>query len=271
MVKTNDPIGFKSLGAHDLHTAMQRNDLYLMYQAKYILKTRQICGFEALLRWKHPQLDNISPLQFIPLAEQTNMIDSLTFWVLKKTCRFARKMMATGIPVPVTVNISGRSISDPSFAERILCILADEGVPPQWIGLELTETAGIDSLCQAKEQLTVLHNAGLSLHLDDFGTGYSNLRYLYEFPFDVLKIDKCFIDDLHVNIKKQKLLLGVLQLAEILDIPCVMEGIELESDLSVLVSMPCTMGQGFLFSRPQLESGALALLPVPHFNPISVA
>ncbi len=242
----------------DLERAVERHELRLRYQPVYALRSGELSGFEALIRWRHPTRGEIQPLDFIPLAEETGLIVAIGNWVLDQACRQAVAWTETsGRPIHISVNISPRQLREPSMAEWTRLALAQTGLDPDQLILELTESG----LMQDDEsQLRELKTLGVHVALDDFGTGYSSLSYLARFPIDILKIDQSFVAQLGLNTEVPPLVRSVVQLGSSLNLFTVAEGVETDGQLALLRDMGVTYGQGFLLGRPMDAIAASRLL-----------
>jgi EAL domain-containing protein (putative c-di-GMP-specific phosphodiesterase class I) len=205
---------------------------------------------EALVRWQHPTRGLLGPHEFIPLAEDSDLIGPLTNWVLNAALRQHRKWKRTGRLLPVAVNIATRSLLDPGFPDRVAAMLAEHAVAPGQLTLEITESALITDATRANEILGLLRNLGVRLALDDFGTGYSSMAYLQTMPLDELKIDRRFISVIQSSRSDEAIVRAILQLAHALDLEVVAEGVEDANTWDILHEMGCDMAQGFLWSRP---------------------
>ncbi len=251
---------------HDLRNAAERGELTLHYQPILRIHDRQLTGFEALVRWQHPERGIVSPSTFIPIAEETGLIASIGEWVLRAACQqlaqWQSRYGAAGAIV-MNVNLSGRQLSDTSLADLVRSVLASARVRPRQLKLEVTETAIIEEPEAASATLHQLKALGVRLALDDFGTGYSSLRHLHHYPFDTLKVDKRFIDDLGSagHDKDLALVRTILKLAESLKMDVVAEGIETPEQLRVLEAMDCGYGQGYLYAKPMPAHEAAKLFP----------
>lgn len=238
---------------NDLRLAIGTDQLFVVYQPIVGLEDGRTIGVEALVRWKHPTRGLISPVDFIPIAEESRLILSLGAWVLKHACmEFVRWRRAAPDTSPkyVSVNLSPIQFVDPTLHDMIERVLEETEIPPRELQLEITESELMQDPRAAREIMRKLKARGMRLAMDDFGTGYSSLSCLHEFPFDVLKIDRAFVKNLHQNRDYVALLHSVVSLAENLGMSCIAEGIEDEEQLAVLQAMGCSSGQGFLFSRP---------------------
>jgi EAL domain-containing protein (putative c-di-GMP-specific phosphodiesterase class I) len=192
----------------------------------------------------------ISPGEFIPLAEETGLIIPLDEWVLDAACKQAALWYEAGLHLPVAVNLSGRQFNQPDLSLKIIKTLERVGLEPSLLELELTESAVVQNPIQAIATLKKLKAIGITLSLDDFGTGYSSLGYLQQFPFDILKIDRCFVRDLTPDSKGAALISAILKMAESLNLKAIAEGVETEAELDILRLNKCNLIQGYWFSPP---------------------
>ncbi|SIR10507.1 PAS domain S-box-containing protein/diguanylate cyclase (GGDEF) domain-containing protein [Rhizobium sp. RU20A] len=234
----------------ELRRAIERKELSMAYQPIVRLADAEIAGFEALMRWDHPKRGNISPSEFIPIAENSELINQLGLFALEQaTSDLAEWQLATGaLPIFVSVNLSSAQLLSNELCEDLRAIIAKNRCDPARIKMELTESVVMENPEQARLVLTKLKDAGLTLALDDFGTGYSSLSYLTRFPFDTIKIDKALVKD--PSDKRAVLLRNVVSMARELDMQVVAEGIETEEDAQQLAQMGCDYGQSFLFGPP---------------------
>jgi diguanylate cyclase len=234
-----------------LRYAVERQELQLYYQPIVGLKNGRIVGAEALVRWHHPQQGMISPVKFIPLAEQTGLIAPIGEWVLQTACHQAKSWQAEGLPpVRVAVNLSFRQFNQVDLSERLVRILDESGLDPSYLELELTESILVQNVELTIAKLNELKAMGVKISLDDFGTGYSSLSYLQQFPFDLLKIDRCFVQDINTNATNAALTNAIIQMAHSLNLKVIAEGVETREELAVLYENNCDNIQGYLFSRP---------------------
>jgi len=231
----------------DFKRAVEREEFVLHYQPIVELETGSISGLEALLRWEHPARGLVPPLAFVPLAEETGAIVSIGRWVLREACRRATTWEA---PLIVSVNLSARQLQQPDLVDEIAQMLADTALDPSRLMLELTETALMQDSQAAVRKLSSLKQLGIRLALDDFGTGYSSLGYLQQFPLDVLKIAKPFVDGLGSGSGEPALAQAIIELGRTFQLNVVAEGIERVEQLVQLRTLGCDGGQGFLFSKP---------------------
>jgi diguanylate cyclase (GGDEF)-like protein len=236
----------------DLRRAVVRHEFELRYQPIVHLRTAEITGLEALVRWQHPQRGIIPPLEFIPLAEQTGLIVPIGEWVLREACQqTARWNERRGEhPLSVSVNLSAVQLDQGDLPELVESALDDSGLPPSCLVIELTESLVVDHRPGTLEQLERLKALGVRLAIDDFGTGYSSLAYLRRFPVDIIKIDKSFVDDVGDDLTAAALTLGIIQLGQALQLSTVAEGIEDIGQLNELTDGNCELGQGYYFAEP---------------------
>jgi diguanylate cyclase (GGDEF)-like protein len=234
-----------------LRHAMARGELALHYQPKMNLRTQCIVGVEALMRWQHPELGMISPLQFIPIAEENGLIDAMGKWALEQACTDARAWQERGLPaVQMSVNLSPRQLGSLTLLDDIGRILKDTGLDPSLLELEITESAMMKNPEHAALLFQQIRDMGIGLAIDDFGTGYSSLSYLRRFPLTVVKIDRSFINDLSHNADAQALTDGIITLAHGLRMKVVAEGVETEAQLAHLRIRGCDEIQGYWLCKP---------------------
>src|SRR3569833_3951613 len=209
---------------NSLRKAISRDEFHLVYQPQSDLDTGEVMAVEALVRWRHPDLGVVQPAQFIPLAEETGIILSIGEWVLNEACRQTAEWVAGGSPLRVSVNISARQFAQPGLAELVSSTLARHSLDPQWLDLELTESAIMKNPETSVDLLHELRRLGVRLSLDDFGTGYSSLSYLRQFPIDTLKIDRAFVAGLVEDPVDAALVRAMVDLARALKLEIVCEG-----------------------------------------------
>jgi diguanylate cyclase (GGDEF)-like protein/PAS domain S-box-containing protein len=246
----------------DLERAINSEQLTVHYQPVVDLASGRILGVEALARWEHPVRGHISPVEFIPLAEQTGLIERLGRWVLRQACADTalwRSTIAGQEDLTVSVNLSPRQLSNSQFPEEVRRVLWASGLAANGLILEITESTLAEPGVDTVQSLQELKEIGLSLALDDFGTGYSSLAQLVQYPLDVVKVDKSFVDIIDGQPANSALTQAVLSVAEALSLSVTVEGIETEQQLEVLVAMGARRGQGYLMARP-LPAGAVRLL-----------
>lgn len=247
----------------ELRQAVERQEFYVHYQPIIALTSGAIVGFEALVRWCHPDRGLISPAEFIPLAEATGQILTIGSWVLQEACRCTRawqRQYAVHPPLFVSVNLSPRQFEQAALVEQIGDVLRDTGLPPQSLKLEITENMLMDNITSVVHQLEQLRAMGIQVSLDDFGTGYSSLSYLHRFPIDNLKIDRSFVNRLDTDSKDVEITKAIVTLARNLHMQVIAEGIETPQQLHHLKMTGCEYGQGYLISKPVDAAAAAALL-----------
>jgi diguanylate cyclase (GGDEF)-like protein/PAS domain S-box-containing protein len=237
----------------DLRKAVENNDFILLYQPIVSLETNEIRGIEALIRWQHPTRGIISPLDFIPLAETTGLIIPIGKWVLENACQQLAKLSENDGDFSVTVNVSGKQLQDPKFVDEAIEIIEKSGVNPHHIVLEITETQMIHNTQVTHARLCKLKAFGIRLALDDFGTGYSSLNCLHQFPIDVLKIDKSFIDGISDGTETSAVAKTIIALSDALKLTTIAEGIENQEQIETLKSFGCQYGQGYFYAKPLSE------------------
>ena len=233
-----------------LPRALERDELFLVYQPKLDLRTGRITGVEALMRWRHASLGLISPAQFIPIAEDMGLIGGFGHWALQVACRDAKRWEDRGYPVQVSVNLSARQLDRPRIAEEIAEVVADARLDPGQLEIEITESGVMRNPAQATARLRELRDQGVSLAIDDFGTGYSSLSYLRTFPLSTLKIDRSFVKDLPADEDAAALTAGIIGLAHRLRMKVVAEGVETLEQLGYLRANGCDEIQGYYLSKP---------------------
>jgi diguanylate cyclase (GGDEF)-like protein/PAS domain S-box-containing protein len=234
-----------------LRHALEDGQFRVLYQPKIDVRTGLIFGVEALIRWQHPEHGMISPLRFIPLAEETGMIVSIGAWVLETACKQSMAWQAAGLaPITISVNVSARQFEENQLIERVALAMQESGLAPEHLELEVTESLIMRDLQQSIDKMRQLNAMGVSLSIDDFGTGYSSLSALKSFPISRLKIDKSFVSDLADNPDDQAIALAVISLAHKLDLRVIAEGVETEDQLRFLRENECDEMQGYLFSPP---------------------
>lgn len=236
---------------NELRRAIDNDELILHYQPQVKIPSQQICGVEALVRWKHPERGMISPAEFIPLAEQCGLITRLGEWVLRTACHQLHTWNTLGFThIRMSINVSALQFYEPNFLRILTSALSESAVDPQCIELELTESVlmqDIDGVLAILEKIRAL---GVSLAIDDFGTGFSSLNYLRLFPINRLKIDQSFIRDIENTPANESITRAIIALAGSLSLDIVAEGIEKNSEKNILENLGCTEGQGYFFAKP---------------------
>jgi EAL domain-containing protein (putative c-di-GMP-specific phosphodiesterase class I) len=229
---------------------MRENQLLLLYQPIFRLPGRGVAGVEALVRWRHPELGVISPETFIPLAEESGMIVPLGRWVLHEACGQAAQRAREGAAIGISVNVSAYQLGRTGLAEDVRDALADSGLDPSLLTLEITETTLMRDVPEARERLQEVRALGVRIAIDDFGTGYASLSNLHNMPVDIVKIDRSFVAALNDEGQGRELLEAILGVGQALSLTVVAEGIENHVQLATLEEFGCQMAQGFLLGRP---------------------
>lgn len=237
----------------DLRVALEKEQLCVFYQPIISLETMKLFGFEALVRWNHPQRGLVPPNEFIPVSEETGLVVPLTLWILRKSCEqlveWQMKNEANRDLV-VSVNLSGKHFAQADLVEQIETIMIETGISPACLKLELTESAVMDNAERVISMMGRIRDLGVKLSIDDFGTGYSSLSYLHRFPIDTLKVDRSFVSTMEDGSENGEIVRTVIALAKTLRLDVVAEGIETIHQLHQLRILGCEYGQGYLFSRP---------------------
>lgn len=267
---TPDSEGYDSVAEMEIQTpslpfnsVKKPSAFTLHYQPIVCLKTGRIEGFEALLRWEHPELGFVPPGEFISIAEETGLIVPLGQWVLREACqqlRIWQERFPQSLPLTVAVNLSGRQFSRVDLIAQVDRILAETGIEGSMLKLEITESAIIDNPELATEMLLQLKERKINLCMDDFGTGYSSLSYLHRFPLDTLKIDRSFVNRIGVEGENSEIVMTIVSLAHDLGMEVIAEGVETSAQLEKLQQLGCAMAQGYLFSPPVDSEKASQLL-----------
>jgi EAL domain-containing protein (putative c-di-GMP-specific phosphodiesterase class I) len=243
----------------ELRRALDLGELSNVYQPIVDPADGRIAGFEALVRWNHPEKGTVPPADFIAIAEQNGLIVPLGHGVLHEACVEAARWpnRADGTPLRISVNLSPRQLSDPGLVDSVSAVLAVTGLEPDRLSLEITESAFTDDPARALDVLKRLKELGVQLELDDFGTGYSSLTYVRMFPIDALKIDRSFVQGVCQSAEDAAIVEAVISMGRALGVNVVAEGVESEDQSQALQTLGCTLAQGFLFSRP-VPASALA-------------
>ncbi|CAH1218005.1 hypothetical protein PAECIP111892_04525 [Paenibacillus auburnensis] len=239
---------------NDLRRALERDEFYLVYQPQVRLETEEIVGMEALLRWNHPKRGMVSPVEFIPIAEESGLIVPIGEWVLRTACRQNKEWQAAGYrPICVSINLSMRQFLQPNLAGKIDAILQEIGLDPCYVDLEITESMTLDKET-AFDQLNRLKRLGVFISIDDFGTGYSSLHYLKNMPIDRLKIDRSFVSEVMEDSNNAAIVSTITSMAHHLKLKVTAEGVENKDQLNFLRQQHCHEAQGYLFSKPVIAA-----------------
>ncbi|MDN4502146.1 GGDEF domain-containing phosphodiesterase [Alteromonadaceae bacterium BrNp21-10] len=235
----------------ELNSALQHSqELEIFYQPKQALKNNEIKGVEALIRWRHPEKGLISPGEFIPVAEQSDLICDITDFVVDQVCKDLPRFRASGYQDKISINISARDFIRPQFVTQVSHILAKNNIEPKDIELEITEGAFISDFHHCCLVLNALRDLGFEISIDDFGTGYSSLSYLRKLPIDVLKVDMSFVKDIEKSDVVRKIFIALIMIADALNLKVVAEGVDNPEQKSVLTEIGCDLIQGYLLSKP---------------------
>ena len=233
-----------------LRLALKRNEMYLVYQPKIELPSRQVVGAEALLRWRHPKLGLIPPSRFIPVAEESGMVGEIGEWVLRTACQQIRQWQTQGLTPQIAVNVSARQFQQYDVAELVSAVVGESQISPESLELELTESAVMQDAEASIVTVEKLKKLGVGVAIDDFGTGYSSLSYLKRLPVDVLKVDQSFVRDISNDQNDAAIVRAVISLARSLGMEVTAEGVETEAQLAFLNAYGCRHAQGYLFGKP---------------------
>jgi diguanylate cyclase (GGDEF)-like protein len=235
----------------DLRRALDTDDqLVVYYQPKVSLQLGELCGVEALVRWQHPVRGMVQPLDFIPIAETTGLINRLTLYVLRLSVAQARGWLDSGFPIPVAVNLSPRCLLDTDLVRNVIDLLREHDLPAHLLRLEVTESAVMANPTLAMATLTELHDLGIRLSIDDYGTGYSSMAYLKRLPVDELKVDRTFVLNMDTDHNDAALVRGAIDLGHNLGLTVVAEGVEGSRHVAALQDLGCDIAQGYHYARP---------------------
>ncbi|HEX8707978.1 MAG TPA: EAL domain-containing protein [Pyrinomonadaceae bacterium] len=257
----------------DLRRAIEREEFVLHYQPIVALDSGLISGFEALIRWQHPERGFVSPGDFIPIAEETGLIVPMGQWVLEQACRqihYWQENYPQYPPLQISVNLSGKQFINCNLIQQIKSVLEETHVAPQSLKLEITESMVMEDFDAAIEMLQQMRNLGIELSIDDFGTGYSSLSYLHRFPISTLKIDRSFVSRMTEHGENAEIVRTIVMLARSLKMDVVAEGVETQEQLSQLAILECEYGQGYYFAKPLSAENATRLLAEHHTYPITL-
>jgi diguanylate cyclase (GGDEF)-like protein/PAS domain S-box-containing protein len=247
----------------ELRKAIEAGQLVLFYQPQILLGEQRITGYEALVRWQHPERGLVSPVDFIPVAEETDLIVSLGRWVLQQACQQMAAWQRRFVNVPrvtISVNVSFKQLLGTGLIEDVERILSETGLSPEFLKLEMTESTLMANTSETSDKLRRLRNLGVGLEIDDFGTGYSSLSYLKRLPFDTVKIDRSFVKDLGIARESTEIVKTIVELARTMSMAVVAEGVETRQQCEELARLGCSHVQGYYFSRPLPADATEALM-----------
>jgi diguanylate cyclase (GGDEF)-like protein/PAS domain S-box-containing protein len=234
-----------------IHKALDNDEFHLMYQPQINLKTGEIVGVEALLRWDHPEHGMITPAEFIPFAEETGMIVEIGHWVLRNACAELRRWRDAGLPeIRMSINMSARQLAEKAIVKHVSNILKDYGIPGHCLEIEITENTIMSDMDSVIQKLKALSKKGVFIAIDDFGTGYSSLSYLHKLPIHTLKIDRAFIKEVNMKHSGNSIINTIVAMARGLNLNVIAEGVESQQQLEYLQEIECCEAQGFLFGKP---------------------
>jgi len=252
-----------------IHRALDKNEFSMVYQPQVNLRTGEIVGVEALLRWEHPEHGAISPSEFIPFAEESGLIIDIGYWVIKTACAELNRWRTAGLPeIRMSINISARQLMEEDIVKNIIQIMKDYDVPGSCIELEITENAIMDDMDSVIRKLQELSSHDITIAIDDFGTGYSSLSYLHKLPIHTLKIDRTFLKESRINKGDNTIINTIVAMAKGLNLNVIAEGVESQAQLEYLRGIDCSEAQGFLFGKP-LPSEVISqlLIQEPYATP----
>lgn len=265
-LNTQKEIALKELRmAQEISEAVTKDEMSPYFQPILSLADKKLVGFEALIRWKHPQKGLIPPIEFVSVAERTNTVWQLDMMMLRQCCRKIKDLQTAGGLIGrklyVSVNLSGVHFDSEEIVAQVMDTIRESGVDPAHIVLEITESALMGNPAMAEKALRALKSSGVTIALDDFGTGYSSLSYLHHFSIDILKIDRSFVNDIHNKSSKSlDVVRAIVSLAKTFNLRIIAEGIEQEEDMRALAELGCDNGQGYFFSKPLPFDQALAFV-----------
>ncbi len=247
----NEKVKARLVMEKELRQALSNNEFYLNYQPLIDVKTRRVVGAEALLRWFNPKLGQVSPANFIPLAESLGMITDIGWWVMKRVCHDLKEWEdKDSMPDYISLNVSSYQLRQAELVTNVAQVLAESGLEANKLELEITESALLENTDNSQLVFDALHEMGLRIAIDDFGTGYSSLSYLRKFPFDTLKIDRAFINDIPNDIEANQLVDAIISMANAMNLRVVAEGVENPQQVEFLQELDCHLVQGFYFAKP---------------------
>jgi diguanylate cyclase len=249
--------------ANDLKQALSRRELFLQYQPIVDLNTAEVIGLETLMRWNHPENGIIPPDEFIPMAEDSGLIVEATEWAFRESCLFLKRIereLSSTNPLFMSINFSATDFEEINFFEKFSAILEETHTGPERIHLEITERLLLQQPTNVKITLQKCRDAGMGVAIDDFGTGYSSLSYLHEYPINILKIDRSFVQKMSNDLLSRGFIKSILSLSENMGMKIIAEGVEMLEEVQLLREMNCSIAQGYFFSRPMTEADLISSL-----------
>ncbi len=259
--KVKEMVLKRDLMEKEIRTAVEKNEFILYYQPKIDVKTEEIIGAEALIRWKHPKRGIVFPNEFIHIAEEMGLIGEIGKWTLREACRQNKLWQDMGLKkIKVSVNFSSVEFYQSDIVNFVKSVLDETGLEPKWLEIELTESRAIDDREETVRKMLELKELGVGISMDDFGTGYSSLGYIQNLPIDELKLDKSFIDKITEDEKAQNIISTIIKLAKIIGLVVVAEGVEEREQFYLLKQMDCNIVQGYLFSKPLPEEEIIKMM-----------
>jgi EAL domain-containing protein (putative c-di-GMP-specific phosphodiesterase class I) len=238
-----------------LRKALHKDEFYLCYQPLIDLESGNLYGSEALIRWNHPKLGLISPGEFIPLAEETGLIEEIGSWVLRTACKQNMRWQTLGYDsLSISVNVSAYQFQQPGFLDEVKKALELSGMEPQYLTLELTESTMLRNVEYSIQVMQALQALGVKVSIDDFGTGYSSLSYLKDLPINTLKIDRSFINNLRLNTSDIAIVKAIITMGHGLAVKVVAEGVETKEQIELLKELKCHYAQGFYIHKPLMTT-----------------
>ncbi len=234
-----------------IRRALDNDEFHLMYQPQINIKTGEIVGVEALLRWYHPEHGSITPAEFIPFSEETGMIVEIGHWVLRNACAELKRWRDAGLPeIRMSINMSARQLAEKTIVKHVSSLLKDYGIPGHCLEIEITENTIMNDMESVVHKLKELSKKGVYIAIDDFGTGYSSLSYLHKLPIQTLKIDRAFIKEVNMKHSGNSIINTIVAMAKGLNLNVIAEGVETQQQLEYLQEIECSEAQGFLFGKP---------------------
>jgi EAL domain-containing protein (putative c-di-GMP-specific phosphodiesterase class I) len=244
-----------------IHKALENGEFQLVYQPQINIKSGEIVGAEALLRWNHPEHGLMTPAEFIPFAEETGMIVDIGHWVLRNACAELKRWRDAGLPeIRMSINMSARQLAEKNIVKYVSNILRDYGIPGHCLEIEITENTIMSDMDSIIHKLKNISKRGVYIAIDDFGTGYSSLSYLHKLPIHTLKIDRTFIKEVNMKQRGKSIVNTIVAMVKGLNLNVIAEGVETQQQLDYLQEIDCNEAQGFLFCKPLPSDVVVQLL-----------